>query len=150
MFIPIVRVVIRRSGGVNTIQTLSNGELFDDLRGTVTKTSSSPPPSGITVHSDLTNLDFVNSGHTGFLSTANGSIWNNTGNNIYPSDINDNVGIGTTNPKSKLHVIGDANITGNVSTTFIDFDNTFFRVNATFNSTTNTMIVTNIYKPIEV
>ncbi len=63
-YIPIVRVVIRLSGGVNTIQTLSNGLLFDDLRGTVTKTSSSPPPSGITSHSDLTNLNLASAGHT--------------------------------------------------------------------------------------
>ncbi len=70
--------------------------------------------------------------------------------NINISGTSTKIGIGTLTPTSELHVIGNANITGNVSTTFIDFDNTFFKVNATFNSTTNTMIVTNIYKPIEV
>ncbi len=80
VYIPIIRVVIRRSGGVNTIQTLSNGLLFDDLRGTVTKTSSSPPPSGITVHSDLSNLDFPSAGHTGNLDMGDNDITANSFN----------------------------------------------------------------------
>ncbi len=64
-----------------------------------------------------------------------------------------NVGIGTTTPTSKLHIEGgninvsDGNIT---DVDFIKFGETGFKINATFNSTTNTMIVTNIYKPIEV
>ena len=85
-YIPVVRVVIRRSGGANTIQTLSNGLLFDDLRGTITKTSSSPPPSGITAHSDLTNLDFANAGHTDFPTIANCSVDQSCANVIYTTD----------------------------------------------------------------
>ncbi|KKN62124.1 hypothetical protein LCGC14_0515000 [marine sediment metagenome] len=90
VYIPIIRVVIRRSGGVNTIQTLSNGLLFDDLRGTVTKTSSSPPPSGITVHSDLSNLDFASAGHTGNLDMGDNDITANSLNGSWNGSVNYN------------------------------------------------------------
>ncbi len=62
-FIPIVRVIVKRSGGVNTIQTLSSGQLFFDVRGTVQATASSPPTSGISSHPDLTNLGWGVAGH---------------------------------------------------------------------------------------
>jgi hypothetical protein len=41
-------------------------------------------------------------------------------NNIFVDITNDRVGIGTTNPTSRLHVIGDARVTGIV--TALDFD----------------------------
>lgn len=60
VFIPIVRVVMKRSGGVNTIQTLGSGDLFIDLRGTVTKASSSPPStSGDNLGDHIMTQDIV-------------------------------------------------------------------------------------------
>lgn len=72
-YIPIARVVLQRAGGVNTIQTLSTGNLFFDLRGTSLGIGGSPPTPGITSHPDLSNLDAASSGHTGFIF-ADGSI----------------------------------------------------------------------------
>lgn len=73
--VPVVRIVVRRSGGVNTIQTLSKtGLLYDDLRGTVTKTSSSPPPSGITSYNDLTNIPWTNDGDGSITKTETGDV----------------------------------------------------------------------------
>lgn len=66
-FIPIVRVVVKRSGGSNTIQTLSTGHLYIDLRGTITASAGGTPSPSISSHPDLANLDFASSGHTGFL-----------------------------------------------------------------------------------
>jgi len=63
LFIPVARVVIQRAGGTNTIQTLSTGNLFLDLRGTVTG-GGSPPTPGITSHTDLTNLEWNDALHT--------------------------------------------------------------------------------------
>lgn len=72
IYIPVARGVMQNSGGTMTLQTLSSGELFIDIRGQVTTTAGSSPSPGITVHSDLTNLDEASSGHTGFLA-ADGS-----------------------------------------------------------------------------
>ncbi|KKL86711.1 hypothetical protein LCGC14_1942010, partial [marine sediment metagenome] len=65
-YIPIVRVVVKRSAGDNTIQTLTTGKLFLDLRGTITANAGSTPSPSISSHPDLSNLDFASSGHTGF------------------------------------------------------------------------------------
>ncbi len=119
-FIPIVRVVVKRSGGVNIIQTLSSGQNFFDIRGTVVATASSPPTSGISSHPDLTNLDFASSGHTGFTSSTESSTHLTNGTDASFSGLNStnglevtgtayiggNVGIGTSTPNEKLEVSG--------------------------------------------
>jgi hypothetical protein len=64
IYIPVVRVVIQATPGGNVIQTLSTGNMFIDLRGTVTSSGGSPPTPGITSHPDLTNLEWSVSGHT--------------------------------------------------------------------------------------
>ena len=51
------------------------------------------------------------------------SLWNKTGNNIYQRELTGNVGIGTNNPTSKLHTIGNANITGNFSAQALSISN---------------------------
>ncbi len=42
--------------------------------------------------------------------SANGSLWNITGTNIYPSDITASVGIGTSSPDAKLDVKGTIHV----------------------------------------
>lgn len=60
IYVPVVRVVVRRSGGVNTIQNLSNGDLFFDLRGQTIASGSSPStPNIYTAGSNLTLTDNV-------------------------------------------------------------------------------------------
>ncbi len=113
-YIPIVRVVVKRSAGDNTIQTLTTGKLFLDLRGTITANAGSTPSPSISSHTDLSNLDFSNAGHTGFQAEGGGitSVWNSSGINVFLNDSNGRVGIGTSTPTSKLHVIGDLNVSG--------------------------------------
>jgi hypothetical protein len=63
IYTPIVRVVMRRQSNVNTIQTLSTGSYFLDLRGTISGGGSSPTP-GITSHKNLDDLEWNESLHT--------------------------------------------------------------------------------------
>lgn len=56
IFIPVARVVVQRSGGVNTIQTLSNGQLYFDVRGQVTTVAGSAPSPSISDHGQLAGL----------------------------------------------------------------------------------------------
>ena len=55
------------------------------------------------------------------VSDAGGSaswtdpIWSGSGSNIFLTNGSANLGIGITNATSKLHVVGDANVTGNLS-----------------------------------
>jgi len=41
-------------------------------------------------------------------------LWTQTGNAIYPDDLNWNMGVGTNNPQAKLDVAGNAHISGDV------------------------------------
>jgi hypothetical protein len=52
------------------------------------------------------------------------------GGTLYVDAINNEVGIGTTNPTSNLHVIGTANITGNLVVQGVDFITTINSINA--------------------
>lgn len=63
IYTPVVRVVVKRQGGVNTIQTLSSEEMFLDLRGQVSG-GGAPPTPGITSHKDLSELEWNESLHT--------------------------------------------------------------------------------------
>ena len=48
-------------------------------------------------------------------STTNDSLWNSTGNDIFLRHITGNVGIGTATPAMKLEVVGNANISQNLT-----------------------------------
>ena len=69
VYLPISRMVIQKNAGTDEFQILSNGERYIDARG-ATSSAGAPASSGITIHSDLTALDFASSGHTGFLGTV--------------------------------------------------------------------------------
>lgn len=57
---------------------------------------------------------FIKTDGSGNLSfESNSSEWTTNGSKIYYNQ--DNVGIGTNNPSSKLHVVGTGNITGNLN-----------------------------------
>ena len=47
--------------------------------------------------------------------TGNSTIWSRTGTDVILTNINDRVGIGTSTPTQKLTIIGNVNITGNLS-----------------------------------
>jgi hypothetical protein len=69
VFVPVARQVILRTtggGGAGTAQTLSNGLTYIDIRGRTTSSGGAPTPT-TSDHATLTNLDYTNSGHTGFV-----------------------------------------------------------------------------------
>jgi hypothetical protein len=51
-----------------------------------------------------------------YLSSTTYRIWNNTSNEVMTILLNGNIGIGTTSPAQKLHVIGNTAVTGITST----------------------------------
>ena len=66
LFMPVARVVMRRTGSTtNTIQTLSNGDLFFDIRGIGGVSGGSAPSPSITDHGSLTGLG--DDDHTQYL-----------------------------------------------------------------------------------
>lgn len=79
IYTPLVRFVAKNTGGTVTIQTLSNGQLFFDIRGTITTSAGASPVPGITSHSDLSNLAWSVAGHT-FDTNLDTSPWNVTAN----------------------------------------------------------------------
>ncbi len=118
LFVPIARVIIKKDG-TDTIEQLSNGRYYFDIRGIQGLAGGSPPSPAITSHADLDDLDFASSGHTGFVSSSqldsiNYDIaWINESNTFTPDQyFSGDVGIGTANPSYKLEVNGDANISG--------------------------------------
>ena len=57
LFVPIVRVVMQRTGGTtNTMQVLSDGMFHFDIRGTLGATGGASPSPSITDHGDLSGL----------------------------------------------------------------------------------------------
>lgn len=94
-FVPVTRVVVQRSGGVNTIQELKDGTLFIDLRGTLGGGGGSPPSPSITDFNDLDNIpthlsNFTDDlGHVEDNTSWNQSgYWDNASNSFYPLDSN--------------------------------------------------------------
>jgi len=85
VFVPVAKQVIlfrTGGGGTGTAQTLSNGQLFIDLRGKTTSSGGAPTPTS-SDHATLSNLDYANSGHTGFIaSTSEGNLNVNNSNTV--------------------------------------------------------------------
>ena len=54
--------------------------------------------------------------------SANASYWEQTGDNLYPKTLTNNVGIGTSTPQQKLDVDGNGNFTGSVTTPHFDLE----------------------------
>lgn len=74
VYIPVARFVIKNTGGTMTIQALTNGDMWYDVRGTVTASAGSNPSPGITSHPDLSNLGYDASGHTGFAADSGDNL----------------------------------------------------------------------------
>ena len=59
--------------------------------------------NGTLNHNELFNLDYASSGHTGFAPITS-IYWNQTANGLFPINNSKRVGIGLTEPVSKLNV----------------------------------------------
>lgn len=94
------RVLVEKFGDSDPTQFIGNeGEVFYDPNTAELKLSDGTTPGGIT----------VGGGGTGGGGGGGESFWASSGVGIHTLS---NVGIGTTNPQYKLHVIGDARVTG--------------------------------------
>jgi len=87
IYVPVARFVMKNTGGTVTIETLSNGELWFDVRGSDLITSGVNPSPGITVHSDLSNLNWSVAGHE-IDENLNMSGYNLTVDTIFAKAIN--------------------------------------------------------------
>lgn len=100
VYLPVSRMVIQKIAGTDEFQILSNGERYIDARG-ATSSAGAPASSGITVHSDLTALDFASSGHTGFAPENYGDEWNKT----YADTLYADISITDTNETTRVNAI---------------------------------------------
>ncbi|MFH2096880.1 MAG: hypothetical protein ABIJ16_14315 [Bacteroidota bacterium] len=75
---------------------------------TAQRTAISSPANGLLVYDITINGFYFYKTATGWTQISQGQIWEKSGNNVYLSDINNNVGIGTASPGQKLIVKADA------------------------------------------
>jgi len=67
-FLPIARTIVSETD--DEFKSFLNGYYYSDVRGSTAGQGGSPPSPSITSHSDLSNLDYASSGHTGFMASA--------------------------------------------------------------------------------
>ena len=79
------------------------------------------------------------------LKAENTSLWNRSGNDIFNGDFDGNVGIGTSSPAEKLHVIGNVNVSGMIEANTINATERFVANNTLF--VNNSMVGIGIDSP---
>lgn len=88
--------------GQDTITSGSNDDSFTFVAG-----------DGMVLTTDSTNKKLTIGSTSGFVTEATG--WAKTGTSVFLSTTSDNVGIGTTAPTSKLHVVGASLFAGSMT-----------------------------------
>ncbi len=72
---------------------------------------------GATLSFNETRLNNTIGQYTSNITSGDVNVWNISGNNIFPKDLDFNVGIGTSNPALTLDVAGSGIIRGNLNVT---------------------------------
>ena len=100
--------------GLNDVGTINNEILAADLtNGNVGIGTTVPATTGLHVWNNVSASEFYGDGSnlTNLTASslpdwvaASASLWTGDGTKVWVSDINDNVGIGTTNPLYPLHI----------------------------------------------
>ncbi|TXB64373.1 hypothetical protein FRY74_11315 [Vicingus serpentipes] len=100
------RMIITNSGDIG-VGTYPSAKLHLDGTLRLDNLSVTAPAVGAV----LTSMDAQGNAEWQPLPTAPATFWSQSGNNIYPTTIANNVGIGTAAPASSsmLHVLGNAN-----------------------------------------
>jgi len=110
-----IRIDSNQNVGIGTEDPTVNLVVVGDVNITgtlnVTRLLIKEPPVECPANSFIT---YFNGTTSICVTEANNSLWNRSGNNIFNSDFDGNVGIGVTNPAFKLVVAGNANVTGDL------------------------------------
>jgi hypothetical protein len=136
---PSQRMVITSNGliGINKAVPTSTLDVTGSIAGTTGIFTSLQMSSGsVSAPSIVSNNDLS----TGFYFPTSGSLAiANTGVQTFIVNSSGNVGIGTTSPSSKLHVVGNSNLAGTL--TFNDFTESVVVIGNS--STSKTIVLTN-------
>ncbi|MFH2096878.1 MAG: hypothetical protein ABIJ16_14305, partial [Bacteroidota bacterium] len=89
------------------VKSVTKGLLVPRLTS-AQRTAIPSPANGLLVYDITSNGFYFYKSGTGWIQISQGQIWEKSGNNVYLSDINNNVGIGTASPGQKLIVKADA------------------------------------------
>ncbi|MFH2096881.1 MAG: tail fiber domain-containing protein [Bacteroidota bacterium] len=89
------------------VKSVTKGLLVPRLTS-AQRTAISSPANGLLVYDITINGFYFYKTATGWTQISQGQIWEKNGNNVFLSDINNNVGIGTIAPGTKLIVKADA------------------------------------------
>ncbi|MBI4649402.1 MAG: hypothetical protein HY738_23085, partial [Bacteroidia bacterium] len=112
------------SSAMLDVKSLTKGFLAPRLT-TAQRNAISSPATGLLVFD--TNLGsyyfYTGSGWTNLTYGTASDIWSYSAPNIYTTNLNDNVGIGTSSPLHKLHIYKDIATTDGTDGNFIDIQN---------------------------
>ncbi|MFH2094998.1 MAG: tail fiber domain-containing protein [Bacteroidota bacterium] len=90
------------------VKSITKGLLVPRMT-TTQRTAISSPAEGLLVY-DTTEDEFFFF-QTGVWTTiSSGQLWSLNGSSVYLTDVNNNVGVGTTTPTGKMEIKGDASI----------------------------------------
>jgi len=117
------------SGPVVEFNSSSNTTFHIDTNGMVGINTTSPSHI-LTVIGTINATTYIGDGSllTGLITQT--PVWNSSGSNVYLNDSSSNVGIGTTSPGMKLVVVGNINVSQNltVNNTVLFVDGTSGRI----------------------
>lgn len=113
------------SSAMLDVKSTTKGLLVPRLT-TAQRTAIVTPATGLLVFDSSIGSYYFYNGTTWInlsSGTSSGLIWNYSSPNVYLSNSNDNVGIGTSNPLHKLHIYSNVTVTDGTDGNFIDIQN---------------------------
>ena len=114
---------LTKAGNIVSHEDLSSQPSANNSEGTVIQDLTLGSLGHVTglVSYNLDNRYYTESEVNNLITGEN--IWDRSGSKIYPHTISDDIGIGTSNPLHKLHILEDVNITDGTDGNFLDIQN---------------------------